>query len=313
MKHLFVVNPIAGGGKGNMEKAEQIRQYMEKRGEEFEVYITSRPMDAAEKVMRDAAQGGELRVYACGGDGTLNECVHGAAGFKNAAVTHYPCGTGNDFIRMFGDDAQLFRDLDALMDGEVMAMDVIDCNGRKCINICSVGIDARIGCDVHKYSNLPLVSGSGAYIVSAVVNLLKGINTPLSIKANGYANEGDFSLVCVCNGRYYGGGFNPSVNAMPNDGDLEMLVATHVNIFTAAKVIGKYATGRAAELPELVTILHGKKIEITSPEDMAINIDGELMISKTAAIHLVPGGVNFLVPKGMKFFQNSAENAKTAQ
>ena len=140
--------------------------------------------------------------------------------------------------------------------------------------------------------------------------LFKGINTPFSIKANGYSSEGDFSLVCVCNGRFYGGGFNPSRSALPNDGDLEMLVATHVNIFTAAKVIGRYADGRANELPELVTILHGKKIEITSPEDMAINIDGELLISKTASIRLIPGGVNFLIPKGMKFFQKQTENGK---
>ena len=64
-------------------------------------------------------------------------------------------------------------------------LDIIDCNGRSAINICSVGIDARIGIDVHKYSNLPLVGGKGGYITSAAVNLLKGVRQPLRVKCGG--------------------------------------------------------------------------------------------------------------------------------
>ena len=59
-------------------------------------------MDACRKIEQEAAAGQPLRVYACGGDGTLNECVCGAVGCDNVAVTHYPCGTGNDFVRCFG-------------------------------------------------------------------------------------------------------------------------------------------------------------------------------------------------------------------
>ena len=114
MRHLFILNPVAGGKKTDKEAVRQkIRAVMAERGESFELYETVGIMDAAEKVKREAIKGDELRVYACGGDGTLSECAHGAAGFKNASVTHYPCGTGNDFVRAFGPDAALFSDLDA--------------------------------------------------------------------------------------------------------------------------------------------------------------------------------------------------------
>ena len=56
-----------------------------------------------------------MRIYACGGDGTLNEVVNGAAGFDNAAVTCVPKGTGNDFLKLFGPRfRELFYDLEAL-------------------------------------------------------------------------------------------------------------------------------------------------------------------------------------------------------
>ena len=51
------------------------------------------------RIARDAAKSGQpVRLYACGGDGTLNEVVNGAASHPNAAVTHYAGGSGNDFV-----------------------------------------------------------------------------------------------------------------------------------------------------------------------------------------------------------------------
>ena len=72
-----------------------------------------------------------MRIYACGGDGTLNEAVNGAAGFANAAVTNVPKGTGNDFLKIFGADCRSrFSDLAALADGPQACFDLMDCNGK---------------------------------------------------------------------------------------------------------------------------------------------------------------------------------------
>jgi diacylglycerol kinase family enzyme len=204
MKHLFILNPIAGGNSVDHGKVqENINKLTATLDGETECYVTSAPMDAAEKVKREAIKGGELRVYACGGDGTLSECVHGASGYRNASVTHYPCGTGNDFIRIFGEQATLFSDLDALTHGTVVPMDIIDANGRKCINICSVGIDARVGTDVHKYSKLPLIGGAGGYVVALIVNFIKGMTSEMTITTENGTYSGQYTLVCACNGRFY--------------------------------------------------------------------------------------------------------------
>ena len=143
MKHLFIVNPVAGGKDRHEYVAEQARLALEGSADAYEVYITTAPMDACAKIKAEAASGEELRVYACGGDGTLNECVNGAVGHDNVAVTHFPCGTGNDFIKMFGEEKERFFDLAELVHGEVRALDVMECCGRYAINICSVGIDRK--------------------------------------------------------------------------------------------------------------------------------------------------------------------------
>ena len=145
MKHLFIVNPTAGGQDKTAAITAEVERVFAGRSEDFEVYTTKVPLDACKKIEYEAEMYEDLRVYACGGDGTLNECVSASVGRKNVSVTCYPTGTGNDFIKTFGEEKKLFHDLDALVNGEVHQIDVIECNDRYSINICSVGIDARIG------------------------------------------------------------------------------------------------------------------------------------------------------------------------
>ena len=75
MKHLFIVNPTAGG----KYKTELVRRRVEEvfagREVSYEIYVTKAAMDAPGKIRRAAESGEALRVYACGGDGTFNECV----------------------------------------------------------------------------------------------------------------------------------------------------------------------------------------------------------------------------------------------
>lgn len=304
MKHLFIVNPTAGGRDATLEVRAKAENAFAGKSENFEIYVTRAPMDAAEKIRAEAATGEHIRVYACGGDGTFNECVCGAAKLENIAVCPFPTGTGNDFCRMFGEEADMYRDINALIDGEERCIDLIDCNGRWCSNICSVGIDARIGTSVHKYTRLPFCKGELGYVVSAVDNILHGINRRMYIKCGDYYAEGPHALVCVCNGRFYGGGFNPTLTARPDDGELDFFVVRGVSLLTLARLIGKYASGMADLLPKYITHLKGREIEIGFDEENVINIDGEALYSKRAHIKLVPSALRLIVPKGMKFFES---------
>ena len=305
MKHLFIVNPVAGGADKTAEVRAKAEKAFQNREDGFEIYVTRGPMDAARKIRMEAGLGEELRVYACGGDGTFNECVCGAAEQENVAVCPFPTGTGNDFCRMFGGEQDLFRDLDALLDGGVHAIDLIDCNGRWSVNICSVGIDARVGTEVHKYSGIPLLGKGSAYVVSAAVNMFKGIASEMSVSCGEFQRSGKTTLVCACNGRFYGGGFNPSLKARPDDGVMDIYIVKKVNLLEFAVLIGQYAAGKADKLPKYITHLRSSgALEMTFGRTEVINVDGEAMYADHVVMRMVPRALRLIVPKGMRFFED---------
>ena len=224
MKHLFIINPAAGKRDSTGEVTQKIRAACVRRSLDYEILVSRAPGDCARLAHEAAASGAPVRVYACGGDGTLNEVVNGVQGFPNATVTHYPCGSGNDFIKLFSDPGA-FHDLNRLIDGGASQFDLIRCQGdHYALNVCSMGFDARIGTSIGKYKRFPLLSGSGAYIVSTGINLIKGINRHYRVEMDDETYEGSLAMICIANGRWYGGGFNPLPEAEPDDGLLDVLL-----------------------------------------------------------------------------------------
>lgn len=291
MRHLFIINPAAGKKKSTAA----LEKLLSKLSFPHEVVYTTKAGDAEVFARRAAQTGEEVRIYACGGDGTLNEVVNGAAGYDNAAVTCVPKGTGNDFLKIFGLDYRtLFFDLEALAQGPQTPFDLIDCNGKLGIDVVCCGVDARIGAGVHRYKKL---FGPAAYVVSLIEHVLfRGLTRPMQGTMGDHSWDDETTLLCVCNGRHYGGGFNPVPEAMPDDGVLDMLMIPKIGLLTIAGVIGKYASGRYKELPQLVREHHGTCVTFSSPQPLTAVVDGEVVESTQFTIGLSDKKVNFFYP-----------------
>lgn len=301
MKHLFIINPAAGKRDQTGEYTQKIREACEKAGVSYEILVSKAAGDCTKLVQAAGATGEELHVYACGGDGTLNEVVNGAVGFDNVAVTVFPGGSGNDFIKVFSEPSA-FRDLERLLDYEEAQIDLIRCQDKYySINICSMGFDARVGTQVDRYKRLPLVSGSGAYIMSVGVNLIKGVKAHYVVDIDGETFDGRHTLICIANGRWYGGGFNPIPEAEIDDGLLDVLVVKGVSRLTVANVVGKYKAGRYAELPKLARHFRCKSVRILCDKESEVNLDGELLMSKEATFEVAPKAIRFFYPKGLTY------------
>ena len=298
MKHLFIINPAAGSRDRTQEYAPMIRHACNTRDLDFDIAISKAPGECARLAREAAETGEEYRIYACGGDGTLNEVVSGAAGFPNAAVTVFSSGSGNDFVKLF-DDPKAFYDLERLLDAEETTFDMIDCNGDLAINICSVGLDARIAADVSRYKRLPLLHGIRAYLASTAVNVVRGISEHYRVEINGEVLDDRFTFVCVCNGRFYGGGFNPIPEADPADGMLDVLLVDHVSRALVPFVIGKYKDGRYKELSKIARYRKTDSLKVICDGPTPINLDGEQRMGTVAQFRVSDKKLRFFYPKGL--------------
>ena len=298
MKHIFIINPAAGSYNRTDEYSAVIHKICRSRHLSYEVRVSTAPGECTRIAREEASAGEELRIYACGGDGTLNEVVAGAAGFPNASVTVFSGGSGNDFVKMF-DEPKAFFDLNRLMDADEAVFDLIRCNEDIALNICSVGLDARIGTDVSRYKRLPLLHGFRAYAASTVVNVVKGIAEHYVVEVNGERFDGENTFICVCNGRFYGGGFNPVPEADPTDGMLDVLLVRKVSRMEVPKIIGKYKSGRYKELPDYVRYIKTDSIKIICDKPTPINLDGEMRIAQVVEMKIAQEKIRFFYPKGL--------------
>lgn len=296
MKHLFIINPAAGSKDRTESYRENIERVCRKHAVDYEIAVSKAPGNCTEIARQAAQTGEEYRIYACGGDGTLNEVVSGVAGYDNVAVTMFCGGSGNDFVKIFN-ETEPFRDLEQLLNCKETVFDLVRCNEDICLNICSVGLDARIGTDVSRYKRLPLLSGFRAYAVSTVVNVIKGIAEHYVVEIDGQRLDGERTMICACNGRFYGGGFNPVPEADPADGLLDVLVVEKVSRLKVAGVVGKYKAGRYKELPEIVRHYKTDKLRIICDQPTSISLDGELRTAQTVDISVAKEKLRFFYPK----------------
>lgn len=309
MKHVFIINPTAGKKDSTQRiyaMAEALRQ---RHGQDVECILTKRQGHATEIARRMCESGEDLRFYACGGDGTINEVANGILGYDNAAMSCIPVGTGNDFLRNFGPDGEKFRDAENLWDGPEFPIDVIDVNGRAALTIACSGLDARVARDVHKYGDSPLLNGKGSYVMALIVNFLfRSISSHWTVELDGEAVEGDYAVITVCNGRFYGGGFMPVSYARMDDGVLHTMVVRRISRATFLRFVGFYSKGEYYKMPKVASCTTPKVVRIRSDKpDIVTCLDGEILVSDDVTIRLSDKWLNFFGPAGCSCNSNARE------
>ena len=306
MRHIFVINPVAGQGVRIAELLAEIDSASQKTGQtEVETYLTQSVGDAKEYAARVCREHPDkrLRFYACGGDGTLNEVLNGMMGFPNAELACYPCGSGNDFIYNFG-QAQDFLRIESLMTGETTLCDCIRMGHktgyRYGVNICNVGFDARIAAEMTAFKRLPLIQGEAAYYLSVFWNLLHKLGMHLTVTLDsGEELQDEFLLAAMGNGRRYGGGFLALPQAKVRDGLLDYCCVRKVSRFKIAKLVSKYKKGEHIgneEFASLVTAGRCRRLSVTSQTPVKICCDGEISTGTELWVEIVPNAFSFVLP-----------------
>ena len=294
-KHIFVINPIAGGGTD----PGKIRRKVEELGVPFEMYVTQGPKDAHRFVRQRAETGENLRFYACGGDGTLKEVAEGAAGLPNVSIACYAVGSGNDFVRVWG-GRDAFLDLAALAAAGDRVIDAISVNDQICLNACHFGFDSMVADTMNAVRSKKLIGGRNAYTTGVIKGLISGMRTRAVITADGEEICKDAFLLCsVCNGGFVGGGYHCAPRSLQDDGLLELCLVRPVSRLKFLQLMDAYREGNHLEDPrfrDLILYRRCRTVEIRAGEGFAVSLDGEILKAPEIRISVLPGAIRFAVP-----------------
>ena len=306
MKHIFVINPVAGK-KNVTEKItnelEELKKIDDYKDLNYEIYNTKCVGDATNFVRETCEHnesGEDLRFYACGGDGTINEVVNGLYGQSNASFSCVPCGSGNDFVKVFKDVD--FKNIRSLIDGSEKTIDLMKANGQICINIANIGFDAAVAYNMVKFKRWPLVTGKGAYNLG----LIKSLFSERRHYADIYIDEEKidltgFLLACACNGICCGGSYYCSPKSVIDDGFIDCIAIKHMSLFKFIGLVKYYQNGTYQENPKVmkyIKIYKAKKLKIVSfKKDIIYCLDGECYKAKEVDIEIIPQAVKIVIPK----------------
>lgn len=295
MKTYFIVNPTSG----NKTALKTVKSLINGKDFDYEIIETEYRHHAISIVKGIGKKGENCRVFACGGDGSLFDVINGAVGFDNIQVGIIPCGSGNDYIKYFGEKED-FSTFDYVENGKSMPIDLIKFNDKYCVNIASIGMDAYVCQQKERMKFLSKISGKLAYIVALFVTFIFHMSEKFKVKIGDEDFfEKELMFIVAANGRYYGGSFNPTPDAVVNDGLIDAMTINKVNRFQVLGLIGKYQKGKHISLTDLVTLKRVKRVEVISEKVIPVNLDGELFDSKTAVFEMVEKAVNFIVPANL--------------
>lgn len=305
MKHLFMINPMSGKGKGADLIIPKIKEALAKRDIDSEIYISKSSQDARDYAKAQAAKGEPIRVYACGGDGTIFDIVNAIYGYKNAEFAAIPLGSGNDFIRLFGTKEQ-FLDIDSQLDGTPITIDAIKCGDKIAVSQCSMGMDAEVCAKQSSFKKIPIFTGETAYTAALIYCAASKRRNRFTITIDdGEPFTDDFVFAFCGNNRYYGGGYMAGPCAMPDDGILDLSMVKTMSLPKLLSRINEYKAGKHLSWDE-TTYLRGKKMTVHSDVLAAVNIDGECEMVNDSTFELLTDAFRFVVPANSSYLADKA-------
>ncbi len=298
MKHVFVINPSAGPE----DATDRIKQALASCSPcpDYEIYSSRGPGDATLFVRGWLERNSDdVRFYACGGDGTLNEVVNGAVGCPRASVGCYPCGSGNDYIKYYG-GKDAFLDIPSLIAAPCREVDIMKVNDRYCINVCNFGFDTAVARTMAKVRRNRLLGGKLAYPTGIAASLFTAMKTNCRMRIDGKSTGFSKLLLCtVANGSYVGSAFKCAPRSVNDDGLMEVCVVKPISIFKFFTMINSYKQGKHLEDPrfkDVIVYSRAESIELRAPSGFAVTLDGEIVEGTYFVIENKQRALRFAVP-----------------
>jgi lipid kinase YegS len=261
-------------------------------GHTIEVRVTAEKGEAR----RFVAETGEVDLLiAAGGDGTLNEIVHGLMDLSTAArpvLGMVPLGTANDFATGCGIPHDPEQALALCMEGKEVPVDMGKANEHWFLNAASIGFGAEITATTPPELKHRL--GPAAYTVMGAILAMNvhHYRGRLILPDREIAGSGPMAI--VGNGRQAGGGLQVTPRARVDDGLLDVLTVRDIPalaLLTAARELQELSPDG-----EYINYWQTPWAEVHTEEAIPVNLDGEPMQFSSVRYEVVPRAIRLIVP-----------------
>ena len=300
MKHLVIFNNAAGEGHAK-EYLPNVEYSFE--GLDYEIHLTQRPGEATTFLKTYLANYKEpIRVYACGGDGTIYECVNGVYGHSNVELAVYAIGTGNDFVKMYG-GKEKFSDLIKIIKGEAVEIDLtkiksdVSTAPYYSINVINFGFDAIVGAVGNLYKEQ---GKKDPYSKALLPAILRGRFNKINVYADGEKISKKKMLLCtLAQGQYVGGKFHCAPRSNNTDGLIDICLLHTMSLFGFLGILNPYTEGKHFDLPKYaskVVYRQAKTVKFDADKEFDVCVDGEMIRGKSFDVEILPKALKFVVP-----------------
>ncbi|MFZ0916406.1 MAG: lipid kinase YegS [Candidatus Udaeobacter sp.] len=260
-------------------------------GHTIEVRVTSGKGDAR----RFVAGAGEVDLMiAAGGDGTLNEVVHGLMDLSTVvrpALGVVPLGTANDFATGCGIPHDPEQALTLCLEGKEVAIDVGKANEHWFLNAASIGFGAEI--TVTTPLELKHLLGSAAYAVMGAILAMNVHHYRGRLTLPNREIIGGGPMAIVGNGRQ-AGGVQVTPRAIIDDGLLDVLAVRDIParaLLTAARELQELSPDG-----DYINYWQTPWAEVHPEEAIPVNLDGEPVQFSSVRYEAVPRAIRLIVP-----------------
>ncbi len=299
MQNLFIINKHAGKNESYKAILQQIDKI---KPENCTVKFTECIGDAT-VIAREFISSADdfVNVFACGGDGTINEVMNGVYNLDNCAVAPVPTGSGNDFVRSFEIPKEDFLNIEKLLKGKRITVDLLKCNDRIGANSVTIGYDCAVAKNVEKFKRWKIITSSFAYKLSIFYCLLSKRKHNFKIFGDGKPLpelNNTYLLSVSAKGKYYGGGIKCAPLADNSDNFIDFMYIPTVGVFKFLFLLSSFIKGKHINNPKIDFVYHNKftEIEYRSHSPIDIGIDGEIHTVMSAKVSVLPNAVELILP-----------------
>jgi len=301
-KWVFIVNPAAGGGVAKKYKNildEKIQTYQI----DAEIVLTENKGHATHIATEFAAKGYN-HIIAVGGDGTLNEIVHGIVDKENITLGIIAAGTGNDFIQILGFEGEFKEtDWEAFFKKDTIKMDVGKCNDNYFLNGMGLGFDAQVAAENYTADGELKEGGSSKYLWHILKTLLFYKEHNMTSISNDEKKKSKCFINTIANGRRFAGQYFLTPKAYANDGLLDVCMIKELAFFQRIGIFLKVPKGEHLSNPN-VNYSQTEKLLLEFDQEVPHHLDGELFFASKFEVSIIPKKLNFIYnPNGNHYFK----------